>query len=469
MRAGRRTAGTGFGGLMRAEWTKLRSVPSNLWSLLAAMGLIVLFAVMISSGSPGTYAETPYVDRFRFAHQTLTGDGSIVTRVHEQHSDHPWAMAGVMIKQSATAGAPYAAVAITPGHGVRMQARFTTDIAGGAHRAPHWLKLIRAGATISGYESADGRTWRRIGAVSLPGLPPSAEIGLFATAPGGERTVPMRPALMKTGPAKATFDNISVTTPALRPPWRVDDVGREDSPEPPATALPPDDGGAFTLAGLSGDILGQTDDGSRVIAAVAGSVAGLVPLLALGVSFIASEYQHGLIRTTFTASPRRGQVLAAKAVVLGGVTFAATLVAVVAAFLASQPLLRRQGIGPPAYPDPSLTDPTVFRVLVGTAAFLSLMTVFALGLGAVLRRVAAAVPAAVAMALAPILVTPLSGSPWPQRLAPLAALSIQQVKETDDAFLLPWAGRPWTGPALLTAYVAATLAVGWLLMRRRDA
>ena len=48
-------------------------------------------------------------------------------------------------------------------------------------------------------------------AVSLPELPPIAEIGLFATAPGGERAVPMRPALVKTGPAKATFDNISVT------------------------------------------------------------------------------------------------------------------------------------------------------------------------------------------------------------------------------------------------------------------
>ncbi|TMR04303.1 hypothetical protein ETD83_08530 [Actinomadura soli] len=45
----------------------------------------------------------------------------------------------------------------------------------------------------------------------------------------------------------------------------------------------------------------------------------------------------------------------------------------------------------------------------------------------------------------------MSGSPWPQRLAPLAALSIQQVKETDDAFLLPWAGRPWTGPATRAA------------------
>ncbi|WP_067461059.1 ABC transporter permease subunit [Actinomadura macra] len=467
MTARRPVAGAGFGGLVRAEWTKLRSVPSSLWSLLAAMGLIVLFAVMISMGNPGTYSDAQFVDRFRFAHRTLAGDGSIVVRVRDQQADHPWAMAGVMVKQSATAGAPYAAIAITPGHGVRFQARFTTDIAGSAHRAPRWLKLSRAGATVTGYESADGATWHRVGEVRLPGLPPVTEIGLFATAPGGERAVPMRPVLLKTGPAKATFDNISVTATTSQQ-WRVDDVGRENSPQQPAIAQQPDDGGALTLAGLSGDILGQTDDGSRIIAAVAGSVAGLVPLLALGVSFIASEYQHGLIRTTFTAGPRRGRVLAAKAVVLGGVTFAAMLTAIVAAFLVSQPLLRRHGFSPPTYPDPSLADPAVLRVLAGTAAFLSLMTVFALGVGAVLRRGAAAVPIAVTVALMPMVITPLSGSPWPQRLAPLAGLSIQQVKETDDAFLLPWAGRPWTGPALLAVYVAATLAAGLLLMRRRD-
>ena len=43
--------------------------------------------------------------------------------------------------------------------------------------------------------------------------------------------------------------------------------------------------------------------------------------------FITAEYRRGLIRTTLAAAPRRGQVLLAKAVVTGLVTFVTGLVA----------------------------------------------------------------------------------------------------------------------------------------------
>ncbi|KAB2350235.1 ABC transporter permease subunit [Actinomadura rudentiformis] len=454
----------GFPDVMRAEWTKFRSVPVYLGTLLGAAGLMVLFAVLISSGSPGTYDQAPYVDRFRFTHRPLTGDGSIVARVAGQRADHPWAMAGVMIKESATAGAPYAVLAVTRGHGIRLQARFTTDIAGSDHKAPHWLKLTRAGTVITGYTSTDGSVWRPVGTVTMTGLPSTVEMGLFATSPGAERAVPMRPVLMRTRPGTAVFDNVSVTAPG--PPWRTDDIGGAGSPEPPPPlGIEPT---AVTVTTPAGDIIGQADDGSRVIAAVAGSIAGLLPLLALGSAFVTAEYEHGLIRTTFAARPGRVQVLAAKAVVLAATVFTTTLVAGLAAFLITQPLLRLQGFRPPTYPDPSLADPTVLRVLVGTAAFLTLGAVLALGVGAILRHTAAAVTTTIVLAMAPVLVTPMAGGPWPQRLGPLAGLSIQQIKETDDAFLLPWAGRTWTGFTLLCAYAAFAFAGGCVLMRRRD-
>ena len=38
-----------------------------------------------------------------------------------------------------------------------------------------------------------------------------------------------------------------------------------------------------------------------------------------------AEYRRGLIRTTLAASPRRGRMLAAKALVIGAVAFAAGL------------------------------------------------------------------------------------------------------------------------------------------------
>ena len=42
--------------------------------------------------------------------------------------------------------------------------------------------------------------------------------------------------------------------------------------------------------------------------------------------FMTAEYRRGLIRVTLAASPRRGRVLAAKAVVIAAVAFAAGLV-----------------------------------------------------------------------------------------------------------------------------------------------
>ncbi len=61
--------------------------------------------------------------------------------------------------------------------------------------------------------------------------------------------------------------------------------------------------------------------------------AGLIAVIVIGVMFITAEYRRGLIRTTLAASPRRGRVLAAKALVAGAATFAAGLVAVVIAVL----------------------------------------------------------------------------------------------------------------------------------------
>jgi hypothetical protein len=97
---------------------------------------------------------------------------------------------------------------------------------------------------------------------------------------------------------------------------------------------------------------------------------------------------------------------------------------------------------------------TVWRVCVvaGTAAFLTLLTLVSLGVGALLRRTAAAISVVAAAVFVPVVVTPFlpgTAATWLQRISPLAGMSIQQVRETDDVLLLPWAGRPWAGLAVL--------------------
>ena len=66
-------------------------------------------------------------------------------------------------------------------------------------------------------------------------------------------------------------------------------------------------------------------------------------MIALGALFITAEYRRGMIRTTFAASPHRGRVLAAKAIVIGTVTFVAGLVGAAVALPVAEHKLSSSG------------------------------------------------------------------------------------------------------------------------------
>ena len=69
----------------------------------------------------------------------------------------PWAKTGIIIKQSAAAGAPYVLLAVTPGNGVHLQYGFNSDISGGQYAFPNaWLRLQRSGNTFTAWMSGDG-------------------------------------------------------------------------------------------------------------------------------------------------------------------------------------------------------------------------------------------------------------------------------------------------------------------------
>jgi glucose/arabinose dehydrogenase/regulation of enolase protein 1 (concanavalin A-like superfamily) len=184
-------------------------------------------------------------DEFRYVYQPLVGDGQIVARLSSQTNTYEWAKAGVMIKAAATAGAAYAALAVTPGHGVHFQANFAEDDGEFASTPPQaWLKLTRTGDTMSGFTSADGVAWTQIGTTSLT-LPADATIGLYVSSHDNTQL------------STATFDQVSVsadTDPALPAPWASDDVGT-----PAVAGDATEIAGAFTVGGAGGDIWGTAD------------------------------------------------------------------------------------------------------------------------------------------------------------------------------------------------------------------
>jgi hypothetical protein len=469
----------GFAQVLRAEWTKFRSVRSTVWCLILAVALTILLSLLGAAGSStDANCAPPYDDQFSFMHQPLAGAGSVTARVATQRNSHEWAKAGIMIKQSARSGAPYAALVITPRHGAYLQANFAAGTAVGANPPPRWLRLDRSGPTITGYTSADGTTWNRVGAVDLGGLPPTVEVGLFVASPANQRVEHPNAAttIVRGIPTvgTATFDNVRLDAATAQPAgrWRHHDVFPPGS-DPRTTGRRPgtatEAGGTYTVTG-SGDIRAVSLRGDNDIArnSFLGVVIGVMAIVALGVLFATSEFKTGIIRTTFAASPRRGRVLAAKVVVLGGIALLAGLIASVGAFTLVQPVLRDNGFSPPAYPHASLTDGPMLRAVVGTALFLTVIGLFSLGVGAILRRSATAITLVIALVVVPQVIVPVlavDAARWVYRLTPPAGLAMQQtVAGRFDNWISPWAGLGVT-----CAYAAAVLCVAFWLLRRRDA
>ncbi|WP_225846604.1 ABC transporter permease subunit [Streptomyces sp. HPF1205] len=470
---------------VRAEWTKLRSVRSTSVALLATVALTVLIGLLSAQGSHTGYGGPKTLDAFTFLHRPAAGDVSVTALVGTQRDSSPWAKAGVMLKADAVGGSPSVSLMVTPGHGVRMQAGPKKEYLGDAKaRAPYWLRLVRTGHRVTGQESADGRTWDTVATVGDSGLPATVRAGIFVTSPpvarlhrdGPRRTVGS--AVPTTG--RADFTRVAVS-PGAPGGWRLTDVTSPPSglqgpgAEVPTTGPGTEHtaGGTLTLTG-SGDLgspgiggVGVDASSDMVANALTGARTALFAVIALGVLAMTSEYRTRTIRTTFTVSPRRGTVLAAKAVVLAVSVFLAGLVADVTAFLVATPVQRGNGFAPPLFPRRSATDPTVLRALVGGALFLALVALLALGVGAIVRRTAAAVIALFALLVAlPLVsaVTTVGADTWVNRATPIAGAAIHHTQP-----LVEYVIGPWAGLAVLAGYTAAALGTAFWLQRGRDA
>jgi ABC-type transport system involved in multi-copper enzyme maturation permease subunit len=517
----------GFGRLLRAEWTKFRTVRGWVIGMVVAILAIVGLGVLTSANSVCSYqtsATGPSLacpapptgpggewvsDQSYFVRQPLAGHGSITVRVTSLtglYSPHggqasgaagssptagmtpgvqSWSKAGIMIKASTRPGSAYAAMMVTGTHGVRMQWDFTHDVAGMAGKvsaaAPRWLRLTRAGDVISGYDSSDGTHWSLVGTATLAGLPAVSQGGLFAASPGYSVTSSSLGGSSSTGGptlATAAFDHVSRQGAWPGGGWTGSALGAG----PTGNALDPSAQGFQQAAGTltvsgSGDIAPETGDADTIRQALTGTFAGLIAIVVIGVMFITAEYRRGLIRTTLVASPRRGQVLAAKAIVLAAVTFTAGLVAAAVSVPLGEHLLRANGN--PIFPLPALTW---LRIVIGTAALLAVAAVLALAVGTMLRRSAGAVTAVIAGIVLPYVlavvpgILPSGAGEWLARLTPAAAFAVQQsltqYPQVTTAYTVgngyfPLA--PWAGFAVLCAWAALALVLAAVLLRRRDA
>ena len=179
----------------------------------------------------------------------------------------------------------------------------------------------------------------------------------------------------------------------------------------------------------------------------------------LGVLAITAEYSTGMIRSSFTAVPKRLPVLWAKAIVYGLTVLALMIPSVLLAFLVGESLFARHHISI------SFSHPGVARAVIGAALYLTIVGLFGLGLGAIIRNTAGGISAfAGIMFVLPPLMNVLPAS-WNNAASPYLPLA------AGESILSITPGNhlsPWVGLALFAGYAAAALAVAAVLLVRRD-
>jgi regulation of enolase protein 1 (concanavalin A-like superfamily) len=144
------------------DWTVNGADTLSLW-VRGNPAAFVEDAGVITMGGAG-HDIWDAADDFRFAHKSLTGNGSVVVKVESLTNTNGWAKAGVMIRQSLDADSKFVYFIVSYSNGVslgwRPQVASTCSSVNQAGiPAPQWVKLTRAGDAFTAQYSADGNTW----------------------------------------------------------------------------------------------------------------------------------------------------------------------------------------------------------------------------------------------------------------------------------------------------------------------
>ena len=193
----------------------------------------------------------------------------------------------------------------------------------------------------------------------------------------------------------------------------------------------------------------------------AGFFLGQLAICVLGAMVITSEYSTGMIRASLLAVPKRTPMLAAKALVFAAVTFVVGEIVSFGAFFIAAPILHSRI-------PVSLSDKGVLRALIGAGLYLTMLGLFAMTIGALVRHTAGAITGVIGFVLV---------------LAPLAQLLPGSVGKHIHAYLPTEAGHliaqtvpgkkdllsAWQGFGVFALWVVVlSAAAGWML-KRRDA
>jgi len=183
----------------------------------------------------------------------------------------------------------------------------------------------------------------------------------------------------------------------------------------------------------------------------------------LGAIAITGEYSTGMIRSTFTAEPRRGAVLGAKAIVVALLLAVTSLVVFAAAVVATMPALTDVPL------DWSKPGDTLLPIVYG-ALSMAAFALIGLSFGFIIRNGAGAIAATVGLLFVlPIVTAMLPSTPdWKW----LVTAGNHLPMNAAQSLMAAGGGAPLGVPEAaitLACWVAAGLLGAWAVLRTRDA
>ncbi|MEV0775856.1 ABC transporter permease subunit [Streptomyces sp. NPDC050433] len=191
-----------------------------------------------------------------------------------------------------------------------------------------------------------------------------------------------------------------------------------------------------------------------------GVLLGSICVITLGVLTIASEYGTGMIRTTLTACPSRGRVLAAKSIVF--FLLVLTITTLTAALTGVLQVALLGGRTP--------TGGEWLRATLGVGLYMALMGLLALAVGALIRHSAGAITLMIGVVLLPLVLAMfMFSSSLAKVQQALFEYSIpSQIAVLYEASMTGSGPSGWDPLFIATGVTAVVMAFAFLALDRRD-
>ncbi|MFF9642497.1 ABC transporter permease [Kitasatospora aureofaciens] len=221
-----------------------------------------------------------------------------------------------------------------------------------------------------------------------------------------------------------------------------------DNPPPPLPGVPPDryDPLFHGLSLIAGYLM----------AIAAGS---------LGAITVFGEYTTGMIRTTFAAVPDRRGVIAAKVVLIGGITALAGAVVSTVSFFTTNAMLASRHVGL------SVTEGVSLQAVLGYAAIVPVCALIGMALGAVLRHATGSIVSLVLLLFILPLMFGGDRYRWLNEIGshlPMATVNRLTYNPDSRTTISKWAPSVLDSWITMGVWALASVAVTVIVVRRRD-